>query len=228
MKIDVHSHLLPGIDDGARDEKTVLELVKLFKKQGVDEVCLTPHFYSNNCQLNEFIANRKKIFKKTKIVFQNEGIKVRLGAEVLLSRNIFSNENLDELCYQGTRYMLIELPDSVKKQKKLEPQINKLFANYSVIPIIAHVERYRWLFNYRSLVWLNDVGCLVQFDNAALLKRRDRRKIKQYIDLGLIHLCGTDAHDLEQRTVNFDLLSRFLNEDQIEYLFKNAKKLFYK
>ena len=228
MKIDIHSHLLPGIDDGAKDEKTVLELVKLLKKQGVSEACLTPHFYSNHDQLSEFVANRKNIFEKIEPIFKNEGIKVRIGAEVLLSRNMFSNDSLDELCYQDTRYMLIEIPTSVKKQKTLEQYINKLFANYSVTPIIAHVERYRWLFNYKGLVWLNDIGCLVQFDNAALAKRRDRKKIIEYIDLGLIHLCGTDAHDLEQRTVNVDFLSRILDEEQIEYLFNNAKKLFYK
>ena len=228
MKIDMHLHLLPAIDDGAKDEKIVLELVERLKKQGIDEICLTPHFFSNHDQLFEFVAQRKASLEKVKHIFNQEKIKVRLGSEVLLSRNIFSNESLEELCFENTRYMLVEIPTSIKKQKTLEQHINKLFANYSITPIIAHVERYRWLFNYKGLVWLNDIGCRVQFDNAALLKRRDRKKILQFIDLGLIHLCGSDAHDLEKRTANFDLLDEYLTDEQKEYLFDNAQELFYK
>lgn len=228
MKIDIHSHLLPGIDDGAKDEKTVIALVERLKQQGIDEVCLTPHFYSNHDQLSEFIEQRKNTLDKVKHIFEAKNLKYCVGTEVLLSRNIFSNESLDELCFKNTRYMLVEIPVSIKKQRTLEQYINKLFANYSITPVIAHVERYRWLFNYKGLVWLNDIGCHVQFDNAALLKRRDRKKILQFIDLGLIHLCGSDAHDLETRTANFDLLDEYLTDEQKEYLFDNAHDLLYK
>lgn len=227
MRIDIHSHLLPTIDDGAKDLKTMLGLIGQLKRQGINEVCLTPHFYSNHDQLNEFIEKRNQIYNQVKPAFESEGIKTRVGAELLLSRNIFSNECINALCYSDTRYILVEIPTSIKKQRTLEEYLNKLYANYSVMPVIAHVERYKWLFNYKGLVWLNDIGCLVQFDNAALAKRRDRKKIIEYIDLGLIHLCGSDAHDEEMRNANFNLIEEFLDEEQLEYLFDNAKKLLY-
>ena len=60
---DMHSHILPGIDDGAKTVEDSLELLSCLKNQGVTNVCLTPHFYTNEISLEDFIAERAEKFK---------------------------------------------------------------------------------------------------------------------------------------------------------------------
>lgn len=63
---DMHSHILPGIDDGAKTVEDSLELLSCLKNQGVTNVCLTPHFYTNEISLEDFIAERAEKFEKFK------------------------------------------------------------------------------------------------------------------------------------------------------------------
>lgn len=67
---DMHSHILPGIDDGAETVEDSLELLSCLEKQGVTNVCLTPHFYTNEISLEDFIAERAEKFENSSRTFR--------------------------------------------------------------------------------------------------------------------------------------------------------------
>ena len=81
---DMHSHILPGIDDGAKTVEDSLELLSCLKNQGVTNVCLTPHFYTNEISLEDFIAERAEKFEKFKPHIPN-GMNIVLGTEVYVT-----------------------------------------------------------------------------------------------------------------------------------------------
>ena len=78
--IDMHTHLLPAIDDGAKDAQTAAELLRLEREQGVKELVFTPHFYGD-VTTETFLINRQNAYKKIR-EFVPQGMRVRLGAEV--------------------------------------------------------------------------------------------------------------------------------------------------
>ena len=90
---DMHSHILPGIDDGAKTVEDSLELLSCLKNQGVTNVCLTPHFYTNEISLEDFIAERAEKFEKFKPHIPN-GMNIVLGTEVYVTKYLFNNENI--------------------------------------------------------------------------------------------------------------------------------------
>ena len=62
--IDIHTHILPGMDDGARDVKEALSLIDLLRKQGVSGAVLTPHYYPHEETVNEFLKRREEAYSK--------------------------------------------------------------------------------------------------------------------------------------------------------------------
>ncbi|MBR1629024.1 MAG: capsular polysaccharide biosynthesis protein, partial [Lachnospiraceae bacterium] len=82
MVIDFHTHVLPGIDDGARDLETSIEMLDKMKKQGVDLVVATPHFYADRMTVDGFLKNREKAFEAVESRRRDGWPKVMKGAEV--------------------------------------------------------------------------------------------------------------------------------------------------
>ena len=110
--IDMHSHILPGIDDGARDTDISLELLRRLREDGVDTVCLTPHFNFERQSIEEFLEARNAARQRLEAALEPTGWDLRLlsGAEVAFSPELASQDGVDRLCLEGTRCMLIELP----------------------------------------------------------------------------------------------------------------------
>ena len=106
---DMHSHILPGIDDGAKTVEDSLELLSCLKNQGVTNVCLTPHFYTNEISLEDFIAERAEKFEKFKTHIPN-GMNIVLGTEVYVTKYLFNNENIKGINYGNSNYILTEFP----------------------------------------------------------------------------------------------------------------------
>lgn len=215
---DMHTHIIPGIDDGAKNAKESIELLKMLKSQGISDVVLTPHYYPFEMPVKEFLARRQRHFDEIKPAFDELDINYHLGAEVYFSDVIFAYDDLKELCVDGKNYLLLELPFDEKNATKVINWLHKISANYSVKIIIAHIERYPKLFNEDFLREVNEFGCLVQFDIDSLKKIFLKGKIIKYIKRGYIHLAGSDCHDLINRPPSFDLMKKNLKEDMYYYL----------
>lgn len=105
---DMHSHILPGIDDGAPSVEKSLVILNELKKQGVTNVCLTPHFYTNEISAEDFAAQRQHAIDKL-MPHIPDGMKVVVGAEVYVTRYMFNGDDFSCACYGNSNYYLPSL-----------------------------------------------------------------------------------------------------------------------
>ena len=188
---DMHNHLLYGIDDGSKNYKRSIELLKKLEEEGVTDIVVTPHYIigsnynSNNEKKNELI---NKLQKSTKI-------NLYIGNEVFIDNNIIDEikkENISTV--NNTKYLLIELP----LNEKLEYAKNIIFnlRDEGIIPIIAHPERYHYI-DLKDLIDYIDMGCLLQ-GNITSLNNKYGKKARKNLELllkkNMIHVLGTDIH----------------------------------
>ena len=109
---DLHCHILPGIDDGARDVETAIALLSMEKEQGVDKIVFTPHFRCDDIGLDEFLEARDSAFNLLMDSLPSDlksSFDFKLGAEVYFSPTL-SRVDFSKLCFTDTSYMLVELP----------------------------------------------------------------------------------------------------------------------
>ncbi|MBR2861505.1 MAG: hypothetical protein IKB86_06680 [Clostridia bacterium] len=223
--IDFHSHLLPGFDDGAKNEAQLEEMLSLLQTQGVKSVVLTPHFYPHSQRISDFVKERNKRVVETKNVFDKFGFKLHVGAEVYLLDTLLTKENLTQLCIDGGNYIMLEIPFGDANEEQLIKLINKLSVDFDVIPIIAHIDRYPRLFKRQFLEELAEIGCLVQFNIECLENVFIRHRVKKFLSDDLLHLAGSDCHNTTTRRPNFDILQKYLSEQLIHKITSNGKKI---
>ena len=143
---DLHCHLLPGMDDGAKDEQAAVDLICTSYKQGVRRIALTSHFLPDEMALDEFLSRRQAAYSRLlKALRQTEipigEIAFRLGAEVLYSPMLVElPSNL--LCLEGTNLMLLEFREG-EVPFGVEETVFRLQLR-GIVPLLAHVERYRY------------------------------------------------------------------------------------
>lgn len=215
---DIHTHILPNMDDGAKDKEQSKIMLAMLKEQGITDVVLTPHYYPFESPLKAFLKKRKERFDEIKNIFDELGLKAHIGAEVYFSEVLFAQESLTELCIDGKNYLLLELPFGEKNKQKIIDALYQLSANYSVKLILAHLNRYPRFFKNDFLEEVNQMGCLVQVDATVLNNSFKRKKILRYIDNGLIHLVGSDCHNTTTRKPMFDSLKKNLDEKTYQTL----------
>ncbi|HPP11059.1 MAG TPA: capsule biosynthesis protein CapC, partial [Defluviitoga tunisiensis] len=137
MFIDIHNHLLPGVDDGIRKiEDTILEL-KLYKEHGISQVIFTPHI--NNPSVNTSVEKIRNTYDSLKNLIESE-----TGLITYLASELYLVPNYKEFIPFNDSFVLIEFPTRVYPIYALDAIFNIQLEGYEVI--LVHVERYRWLF----------------------------------------------------------------------------------
>ncbi len=202
--IDMHTHILPCIDDGAKDEEMAKQIVESVYTQGVRSVVFTPHYYGK-LSTNEFLQKREEAFCSIKESIP-EDLKTYMGAEVhFAGANLFQFEALGKLRIENTRYILIELPFLEKWSQSLLAKLSDFMDETDCTPIIAHVGRYREVRkNPANVSELIKMGCLIQVNAVAFLEKRDKRFAFALLKKGLVHCLGSDAHDTQLRACRYE------------------------
>lgn len=202
---DIHCHILPGIDDGARDLDVSLGLLQKQKEQGVENIVFTPHFNYDKISIEEFDSMRSKSLKTLteSPQFSELSIDYRVGAEIYYTVDL-GRKNLDKLCFSGSDYVLIELPTQARPHGVKRTFANIISNGYR--PIIAHVERYSYMLsNPEELYEMIDMGCLAHINAEALInKSKSTTMLRYFIRCGLVHTMCTDCHSLNRRPPNLD------------------------
>ncbi len=217
--IDLHTHILPGIDDGAKDEQEARSLLSMLKEQGVTLVVLTPHFYSHKQDLSDFINKRREAFE----LISDFELEMILGSETYLTESLFSNDSLDKLCIGDTKYLLLEIPNIAEWTSPTFQMIDKVISKYNVRPIIAHVEQYRavQLSRHKTKLFqeLVDLGCLLQINADSVVDRSTRTKTLKLIKSGWADFVGSDCHNLTLRPPQIqefrEIVEKKLGSDQL-------------
>ncbi|GFR36690.1 tyrosine-protein phosphatase [Thermobrachium celere] len=200
--IDIHTHLLPNIDDGPKDIDTTIEMIKIYKSQGVDSVIATPHFYPG-CFENtrENIGNEvdklNKIIKEKNIEFE-----VLPGSEVFATRDTLQYLKEGKIqTLNNSRYILIEFDFKKFPDYGFELIYEIGLLGYRVI--IAHPERYYYVIeNINFLNNLIDEGCLIQINASSLtgVFGKDVKKTAlKIVENGSFNFIATDVHTLNVR-----------------------------
>jgi len=196
--IDIHSHILPGIDDGAKNINETLEILSKAEGDNIKHLCFTPHFYPKQESPEEFIKRRDEAFLKLK---KNNNINYYLGAEVYFYYGIGLSTKINDLTIGKSKYILLELPfDHWNEEIIIE--ITSLIKNTGLKPIIAHFNRYLPYSNKRFIKELKRLGCLLQANTEFLLENKRKRQFYNYLKKGYIDLIASDTHNTLSRKLN--------------------------
>lgn len=195
--IDFHSHILPGVDDGAASIEDTMQLIKEASKAGFTKIISTSHYVEEQYEYDE--ATRQQFLE-----ILNSGIKT-LGGDIqlYLGSEIYASYNMIELLTEGkassinnSRYVLFELPMQ-NEFTSLKNIIYNLFAN-NYVPIIAHPERYSYVKDDPNwLIELIELGVLFQANYGSIIGiygKQAQKTVKQLLKNNMIHFLGSDVH----------------------------------
>lgn len=230
--IEMHSHIIPGIDDGSKNVETSLRMIERLQKQGAKKIVLTPHYYSDIISLDDFLKKRDKAFNKLMQALPSGSPELLPSAEVYISDYIFNNESIKELCVGNSDYVLIEHSFSSEFGSNDYDRLMNLYCDFGVKPVLAHIERYKALMN--DPFKLNDyieMGCLTQVNVSSFsdAPRGTRKKLFKYLENGAIHFLGSDCHNLDSRPPEYkdgiNAIIKKCGQSAVDKLIKNANVL---
>ena len=192
--IDLHSHILPGIDDGSRSIEMTCGMLSALRQQGVETVVATPHFYAHQDAPDAFLTRRAEAFAQV----EGENIpNILLGAEVAYFDGISRCQEMTDLCLGNSRLLLVEMPWNNWTHRMVE-EICDMRANLGVTPVLAHVDRYRSQMD-RYAPQLLDNQVLFQCNADAFLPWFRRKWAMGLFAAEQVHFLGSDAHNLTTR-----------------------------
>ncbi len=225
--IDLHTHILPFIDDGSESLEQSLSMVEAEVNAGVTDIVLTPHYrFKYSPEKSEILSG----FNQLKQAVEQRGLKVNLylGQEIYADKNIKKLLSEDKVfTINGTKYILVEfsldykcdIPETVYELKRL---------GYN--PIVAHIERYFYA-DIHTLIEVKNYGGLVQVNASSIVGKHKRsylKLIKQAFKYGLIDIVASDIHSFRQNEMAkcYKKVSKKFGERVAEIVFiENAKKI---
>ena len=225
--VDFHSHALPGIDDGAADVVMSVAMLELSRKQGVDTVVLTPHYYFSHKEIDEFLSEREEAYNLLIEYAKEKNIeipKLVKGAEVRYSHELIESEELNKLCIENTNYLLLEMPFS-HWNPWIFDKIFKAASSKNINFIIAHAERYiNGIKNIKKLIPLFNMDCTIQINSEAFSKIGKRRLVKELVLKDKVHLIGSDMHNSTTRKTTMNKAYKYIRRKYGEGLIKKISQ----
>ena len=194
--IDIHCHVIPGVDDGAGDPEESMRMLRRAAAEGIRGIIATPHF--NEQMGSELLEKRRSAWAQLNELAAKKKYPLVLypGNEIYYSENVLRClERGDALTLNGTRYVLVDfLPGTDYRYLRMAVQRLR-YEGY--LPILAHMERYACLEKEERVQELTELGVYLQVNTGAVtgdLGFRARRRILKLIRQDRIHFLGTDAH----------------------------------
>ncbi len=233
--IDIHSHILPGIDDGSRTIEESVELLKQAEKNGVTDLIVTPHYMLGS----DYEANnetKRKLLTKLKRYAKKEGLNINLylGNEVFVENNMpgmIKDKKITTL--NNSHYLLFELPLNYRYNGVEEVLFELGCKRYT--PVLAHPERYGFIKeDPRRIERLIDKGAVLQCNLESFLGKYGKHAKKTAILLLKHHMITFIGSDIHHDTNKFYddinevkmIMKKYVSESEIEDLFvNNAKKI---
>ncbi len=215
MLTDCHCHILPGIDDGSKNAEMSLNMIALQHQQGVERIIATPHFYAHREKsIAHYLEKRQAAYEE--MIAGNPAVTdIRLGAEVAIEHGLSQIAGIEKLAFQGTKLFLFEFPYSRFDQRYIE-EIYNICNDYGFIPVIAHVHRCLQYYTKAEMAKVLEIDGIFQVNNEAFGNFRERSFCKKLLKDGYPVIFGSDAHNLDSRKPNFDLLLKKAKEEWLK------------
>lgn len=224
---DLHSHILPGLDDGAKDLEETKKLIDMAYEQGIRHIIATPHYIKgeNYYTKEQLLKSFEQVQKMAETIHPD--LKLYLGHEIFYSISVIEDLKAGEIqTLNGSRYVLVEFSNYISYREMQQAMRNIILARYN--PIIAHMERYECLFRQRERVReLRKMGVYFQMNVGSIIggffdsRVRECRKL---ILEGDIQLLGTDMHSSKHRPPRMAEAMEWINKKVPNEL---RKKLLY-
>lgn len=200
--IETHSHILPAIDDGAKDVATSQKMIAKLSSQGAEAVIATPHYYSDSVSLSDFLSKRQKAYQALIRSLPPEAPRIIPAAEVYISEYLFHNDDLSQICIAGTRFAMIEHNFHSDFGQKTYNRLETLIYDYRITPVLVHIERYKALMDNPKLFdQYRELGCKTQVNISSFANapRAIKKKLFKYIESDRIDFIGSDCHNMDSR-----------------------------
>lgn len=200
---DMHCHILPGIDDGAKDEYEMMKMVQIAYNEGIRTIFTTPHFHPHRGSADSETVMRifSKMYSLIKHYFPE--MDIYEGCEIYYQTGIIDKvRNCELLTLANSKYVLVEF--STDEQYRVISDAVREFILAGFYPVIAHIERYDNLFENLDVIEdLVEAGAYVQVNASSVIGNsgiKTKNDIKKLLKRELVHFVGTDAHDEKVRS----------------------------
>ena len=196
--IDIHSHILPGVDDGVKTLASSIELIRELSRSGATDIIATPHYVSETRYVSRK-DNNLRLLEEVKSALLAEQINV----EIYLGNEIYIDPKIAKMVSEGTissmagsKYVLVELPLNKSYPSYRDILVDLLDMGYRVI--LAHPERYEIIqTNYNVLLELHSLGVLFQCNLGSVMGKygiEAKTVVKRIMKDSLVFAFGSDAH----------------------------------
>ena len=231
--VDMHCHILPGIDDGSRNMEQSINMIKIAYDEGIRTIILTPHYHpaKGTHNISKWEETYEKL--KTKVKSENIDIDFYLGAELFYTHDASEYiENGQVISMSGSDYMLVEFRPETEFSLIKSAVYDILSAGKK--PIIAHIERYDCIVgNIERVEDLIDLGAYIQVNASTVtggMGLSIKFFIKKLLKRNLVHFIGTDAHSDGHRSPRmaecFKYIAKKCGEEYaLEVMRDNALKI---
>lgn len=209
--IDIHSHILCGVDDGSQSIEESVKMLQAAKEIGFDKIIATPHVMRAGYNKDKL----KDAFKQVSYEAEKIGIELHQGYEYnCYALNDDGIENALKYCTEGTKTILLEFKSTVGFPANWESIVMNLQREGADI-IIAHPERYRQVHNnVEKIMYSVEMGCKLQLDGLSLIEpgfmNKTKKCAKKLLESGIISYIASDAH-CEDDYISFGEVVRKIN-----------------
>ncbi len=196
LEVDMHNHLLPGIDDGSKSTSQSIRLIDGLQHMGLNNFICTPHIMEGVHPNNKSTINRAFEELQSAVKKENKNIQIQAAAEHMIDDGIHKMITDDSLCVMPGGYVLIEM-SYLSESRSLFHTIQQI-RNLGYKPILAHPERYNYYhMDFNMYKQIKDAGCLLQL-NLLSISRYYGESVKAIaltlIKSGMYDFVGTDLH----------------------------------
>lgn len=227
--IDLHSHLLPQLDDGSDSVEMSLKMLRREKEQGVGTVCATSHYYADQNSISTFCERRAAALMRLQAACREEKLpQIVLAAEVHYFPRM-EEQPLERLCIEGTKTLFLEMPLADWTDLQVET-VMTLVLDFGFRVILVHPERFCFSeINRDKLKALARLPIGWQINAASLLRWHTRRLALVLLKMARYPLLGSDCHDLVKRPPNLKegrmIIRKKIGEDFLKQMDENAESV---
>jgi len=225
--IDIHTHVLPFVDDGSKNMESSIKLIQESVSFGITDLYLTPHYMLTRNYLSTNQEN-KIIFQQLCDEVKKQGIpiKLHLGNEVYYQFQSIDDYRSKRVVPLGsTNFVLIEFSTSEEEEDISEAIHNMKALGY--IPILAHVERYTYIKDFHDYEVIHKMGALIQVNAASVVGASGtptKKMVMKMIKNGLVDFIASDIHEFRTNYMKqaYELIERKFKKGIAEKLFNNS------
>lgn len=228
---DFHSHILPGMDDGAADVETACRMLECLTDAGVGGIALTPHYNMKRETPEQFLMRRAEAEERlARALGARPHPRLVAGAEIAYCRGMYYLEDIELLHIGQSEYMLPELPKEERITEEILEDIELFQKRIGCSALLAHIERYlpKMTGKARRKLWRMEVTCQINGESAAVCGKSVIRKMRKK---SMRWVLGSDCHNLTDRSPELllagaDAVRNHMAKEEQEKFWKYSEELF--